>query len=232
MGSKLFVVAVAGKMRSGKNVVGEHLAEKYNFQCIAFADRLKEICMCYDNGTDEMRDWWNIQIAQDLYPDYDTGSIALCVDDLMQHIQPGKWRRLTHDECHGEKTEFSRNVLQKLGEGIRKIKNEGDCWAKYLVRRCLQAGSGRFVICDLRYKSEAFLIEQIDHSQIWRVERDFGNIQRFGDKHISETDLDDYPFEVILQNDAEISDLCDKIDKVIVPFLRGDKPFFIDGELC
>jgi len=227
---KLFVVAISGKMQSGKDTIGSYLVNKYKFKRIAFGDKLKEICMNYDNSTSEKRKQWNRSIAKDLYPEENIEKMSEIIDDLMQRIQPGLWTRLTYDECYKQKTDFSRNVMQQLGEGIRALKGDSSCWAKYLIRKCLTR-SGRYVICDLRYKSEAFLVEQIDHSQIWRVKRPIEEESLFGSNHISEIDLDDYPFEVVLNNNSTIGELHRQVDKVVRPFLQGQKPFFADNSL-
>jgi len=218
MTNNLYIIALSGKMRRGKDTVAEYLEKKYSFQKVAFGNKLKDICMNYDNKAKKNREMWNYSIAKDLYPDCNQDKAAEKVDKLMQNIQPGTWKKLKYEECYGEKTEFSRRVMQQIGEGARNVLKQDKCWVHYLLRSCQQKG-GRFAICDMRYRNEAFevILASPEHQQVWRIERDMPKMS--GANHISETDLDEFPFEVIIQNDGTIEELYEQVDSYIVPFL-------------
>lgn len=213
------IIAVSGKMQHGKDTIGEYLIAKYNFQRLSFADKLKEICMEYDNSTPEIRDLWSRKVARELLEDE---ARAEEVEQLMQQVCPGVWRKLTYEECYGIKTSYSRKVLQEIGgacnTGMRKL--SPGCWVRYAVKQCTE---GRWVITDLRFKDEAYAVEMFGNSQIWRVERP--TFETTGANHESEKDMDDYPFEVVITNDSTIEDLHAKVDRIIRPILRGTRPF-------
>lgn len=219
------VIAVSGKLRHGKDTIGEYLVKKYDFQQIGFSDKLKSICMTYCNDS---RDYHNKQIAIELFPDHDD-SIIEEIDQLMWSVQPNGWTKLTQDECYDHKTEFSRGILQGLGHGMRQLRQYENVWVDHLLKTC--QGGGRWVITDLRYKNEAFGIEMICGSQIWRVHRDIQCATDEQANHISETDLDDYPFEVVFTNNGTLQQLYDKVSQVTDKVLRGEKPFLAGEEV-
>lgn len=217
MGSKTLIIGVSGKLRHGKDTIGDYLVKRYSFKKVSFGDKLKQICMSYDNSIPELRSTSNQQIVQELFLGKATEQQ---VDALMQYIQPGVWQKLTQDECYVTKPPHARKKMQLLGEGARHI--QADCWVAYALRKCHEEG-GRFVIADLRYKNEAFAIEMQPNSQLWRVVRDIEQ-DEFG-AHISEIDLDDYPFEVLIDNNGSLKELYNIVDKVIRPLLQGNRPF-------
>jgi len=219
MVSKTFIIGVSGKLRHGKDTIGDYLVRRYGFKKVSFADKLKQICMSYDNTTPELRSASNQQIARELFNGKATEQQ---VDALMQWIEPGVWRKLTEEECYMTKPAHARRKMQLLGEGARQ-QIQADCWVAYALRKCHEEG-GRFVIADLRYKNEAFAIEMQPNAQLWRVFRDAVETDQFG-KHISEVDLDDYPFEVFIDNNGSLRELYDTVDKVVRPLLQGNRPF-------
>jgi len=220
--NKSLVIAVSGKMQHGKDTIGSYLISKYRFKRASFADKVKQICIEYDNSTPALRKQWNEQVASEIFPDIREGASKL--DGLMQKIHPGVWQKMTHEECYVTKPEDVRLWIQQFAQGCREIFS--DCWVNYILNRCLTEG-GRFVVTDLRYKNEAFAIETLNNSQIWRVQRNLN--AKVGGNHISEVDLDDYPFEVIVDNNGTIEDLQAKVDKVMKSILRGNRPF-AEGE--
>lgn len=211
------IIAISGKMRHGKDTIGDRLISKYGFKPLRFADKVKEICINYDNSTSQLRKEWNRKVAEEVLND--VGRFKE-VDSLMQQVCPGVWKRLTHEECFGEKTRYSRLTMQEFAQGMRHL--DPDCWVRYVLNMG-KKNEGRWVITDIRYKNEAFAVEATENSQIWRVTRDIP--PPMGSDHISEIDLDDYPFEVYIDNDGSIEKLYKKVDKIIKPILRGMRPF-------
>jgi len=217
------VIAISGKMRHGKDTIGDYLVSKYGFKPLRFADKVKEVCMNYDNSTSELRDFWNKKVAEEVLCKV---SRANEVDTLMQSVCPGVWKKLTHEECYGEKTKYSRLTMQGFAQGMRNL--DPDCWVRYALTKGKRE-KGRWVITDIRYKNEAFAIEVSENSQIWRVTRTM-ETQPGGD-HVSEVELDDYPFEIFLENDGTIEELHRKVDKIIRAILKGMRPFAKGGEV-
>jgi len=211
------IIAISGKMQRGKDTIGNYLIAKYKFKRIGFADKLKEVCMNYDNSMPGLRSFWNKKVAREVLGNE---KCAGEVDILAQRVCPGIWRKLTHEECFGVKTDYARLTLQEFAQGMRQLK--ADCWVECVIRKCREEG-GRWVITDVRYLNEAFAIEVSEDAQIWRVTRPIED--KVGSQHISECNLDNYPFEVNINNDSTIEMLQRRVDKVIKPLLRGTRPF-------
>lgn len=218
------IIAISGKMQNGKDTIGNYLIAKYKFKRIGFADKLKEVCMTYNNSTAQLCAFWNKKVAREVLNDEKRESE---VDALVQKVCPGVWRKLTYDECFGTKTDYSRLTLQEFAQGMRQLK--ADCWVECVIKKCSEEG-GRWVITDVRYKNEAFAIEVSENAQIWRVIRNIP-LPGTGSSHISETDLDTFPFEVYINNDGTIEELHQKVDKLIKSLLRGNRPFMSNDEV-
>lgn len=215
--SETLIIGISGKMRHGKDTVAERLVDKYNFKRGSYGDKVKDVCMNYDH-TDE----WNQHIAVDVLEGVISPSE---VEEFMSSID-SQWTQLTPEECYVTKPDHARLKMQTFAQGCREI--NPDCWVNYLMKKCVTEG-GRWVIPDLRYKNEAFAIDAIPGSQLWRVRRPI--LPTTGSDHISEIDLDDYPFEVYIDNDGSLKDLYKKVDKIIRALDNGKRPFAEGGEV-
>lgn len=236
--SKTLIVGISGKMRHGKDTIGDYIINRYRFKRASFAEKVKDICINYRNDTAVLRGHWNQKVAREIFPNQDETSAEPWIanapqafDDLVQSIHPGEWPRLSYEECYHTKPPHVRKTMQLLAEGARGIWK--DCWVSYLLNRCYKEG-GKFVITDLRYQNEAFAIEAhasggLGYAQLWRVWRNLP--EQPGSDHISETDLDDYPFEVFVENNGTIDELHREVDKIIRPILRGDRAFARGGDV-
>jgi hypothetical protein len=109
------------------------------------------------------------------------------------------------DEIGWEKAKQNRTVremLQTTGVGARNVFGE-DFWIN-------QAFSGlrdldNVVITDVRFTNEADYLKSYPGSQLWRVER---NGVKAVNSHVSETQLDNYPFiDQTFVNNGTIADL-------------------------
>ena len=159
------ILAISGKLRTGKNSVADHLIAQYHFKQGSFADKLKQICI-------------------ELFG-------------------------LTHEECYGEKTPRSRDVLQRVGVAMREI--DPDVWCKYLLKNIKEGDDA--VISDVRFPNEAEMVKKYG-GIIIRVNRNTG--EQFGSSHISETALDDYEkFDYVIDNNETLESLYEKIDFIM-----------------
>lgn len=225
MGRSKFIVGVSGKMQHGKDTVGDYLVANYGFRRVSLADKVKEICMEYDNSTPELREHWNKKVARELL---NSESRADEVDASMQRVCPGVWRKLTHEECYVTKPPHARIVMQQFAtDEMRRL--DPDCWIRGAMQKYAQEEAGRWVITDMRFINEAYWIEAAENSQLWRVRRPFPDAP--GSEHKSETELDEYPFEVFIDNDSTIEALHIKVDRIIKRVLNGARPFAMGEEV-
>lgn len=145
---------------------------------------------------------------------YERLSFADCVRDLLYEFDP----IVKHPGRHGDyysirglvdgmgweraKRTFPvvREAQQAIGQGARQVLGE-NVW----VDACLakMRDGGKYVFSDLRYPNEAAAIKKLG-GEVWRVQRPgFGPVN----DHVSEIALDDYDYDLVLENDGVQADL-------------------------
>lgn len=102
-----------------------------------------------------------------------------------------------------------RRFLQELGRSTRTVLGP-DVLLDAMKRRALADDDGDYVCTSMRYWNEAeFCAEHGVTIRVWRpgtpVESD----------HETETALDEYPFDYVVQNDGTIEDLHAKIRAIV-----------------
>lgn len=183
------IIGISGKARAGKDTlakfIGEEFKRKYNrkFYEAAFAFELKNMCK-FQFGLSDDQLWGD-----------------------KKEIEDGRFMRATL----GGDPEYSifwtpREIMQELGTFYRKIQT--DFWIKGLkkfLQNELLKGHKDFVITDVRYRNEAEFIKG-KKGVIIRVDRSLDNeIQ--GADHKSETELDNYNFDMCIGNNGDLADL-------------------------
>lgn len=121
-------------------------------------------------------------------------------------------KNVYHDtvpEADSRPKEENRPGYQALGESMRE--NAGDSvWVDAAFRN-VQPG-GRYVLTDVRYRNEAEKIKELG-GEVWRIERPGTGP---ANAHVSETQLDDWPFDERIWNDGSIADLHAKIARLAI----------------
>lgn len=102
-----------------------------------------------------------------------------------------------------------RELLQRLGtDAGRRVLGE-DIWVDTAVKRLLPGVS--YVFTDVRFPNEAAAVRDRG-GQVWRVNRPgYGPVNG----HPSETALDGYRFDAVIDNDGSLKDLADRVDVLL-----------------
>lgn len=105
-------------------------------------------------------------------------------------------------------------LLQLIGQSLKATLGN-DIWIKCLVNS--PKFSGNCIVTDVRFKDEA---EVFKNDVLIRVNGDplhirMDNIDKRDLNHISETDLDDYQFKYVIENDGTLEDLRQKVYELI-----------------
>lgn len=110
-------------------------------------------------------------------------------------------------EYINEHKDSFRLILQGWGTDFRRKKDE-NYWVKKWMEGVNVISNSHpasvIVAADVRFLNEVSAIKQLG-GQIWRVERD-GNFSN--DIHLSEVELDNYPFEQRITNNGTKEDLA------------------------
>lgn len=112
---------------------------------------------------------------------------------------------------NGIKDEKGRTFLQDLGCSVRGYNK--NYWINATmddIMRHKQFGKIHFVITDVRFLNEAEILKS-NGALILRINRD--GIQKFD--HVSETELDNYDFDMMIYNNSTIRELYDHVDFLI-----------------
>jgi hypothetical protein len=186
------IIGIGYKARSGKGEVAKRLVENHGFVEVAFADKLKQVCMlifgltheqCYGDDKDKVDPFWN---------------------------------------------DTPRNILQKIGEGIRKAYRE-DVWVKAVEKKLEDSPDREHVISDCRYPNECKMIHE-HNGYLVRIDRP-GESRIATSTHASETALDTWKdWEGIIVNDGSLADLACKVDEMVT-FARLRNPANLDKSL-
>lgn len=176
------LVGLSGYARSGKDTAAQALIE-LGYERRAFADKLKDLTAYLDPI-----------VAGYIVPGCDC-----CGGDEIV------FERLSEDLAHGwesaKRTPEVRELLQRLGVGAREILGDS-VWVDAALDG-LPDSTKLVVVTDVRFPNEANAIRAIG-GVVYRVER-AGVVAVNG--HISETALDGYSFDGIIENNGTIEQL-------------------------
>lgn len=137
---------------------------------------------------------------------------ALYLLDPLVEVRPSHVRRLAQwvDKVGWERAKAEpevRRLLQCYGEGIRHL--DPDVWIRPVLT-AISVNDGPVVITDVRYRNEALRILGLGGALV-RVVRPG---QDDGDRHASETEMDCYAIDQVI-NDGSVEQLWDVADNLV-----------------
>ena len=118
---------------------------------------------------------------------------------------------LQWDKLDRETKEMVRPKLIEMANDIK------EAYGEYVFLKCIipHLRSGNVIISDLRFNYELSLLSTFPDVFLIKVNR----FEINGSEDISETDLDDYPFENVIENNSSIDDLVIKVEQVLKPII-------------
>ncbi len=105
-----------------------------------------------------------------------------------------------------------RRLLQDLGVGARKLFGP-QFWVHEAMKTMLETPKLdlKYVITDVRFKNEADMIKA-NGGKIWRINRP--NIEATNG-HISEIEMDGWPFDAVITNDSDMPNLIKQVGALL-----------------
>lgn len=187
-------IALMGRAGSGKDTVGARLAARFAFTRVAFADPLRDLAVALDPVVGVEATGF--------------GSLPLRLSDVL--------RREGWDRAK-QRSEV-RRTLQRLGQGVRD--QDERHWLRAALAKLDVADRWGLpvVVTDCRYENEARALRQRG-ALLVRVDRPnrtapAGDAER---EHVSETELDAFPADVVLTNGGTVAELHALADRLAVP---------------
>lgn len=184
------ILGILGKKRHGKDTISNHIISKYNFQSIAYAGPLKEMCRILFGFNDEQL-YGNDKEIHDKY-----------------------WKITPRDAFQYVGTDLIRKQMNGLIPGIKES-FWVECTKISILKRLNENPSTNIVVTDVRFADEVDLIHELG-GYIIKVERPSINSS---DEHISEKGIDDinnYDHKII--NDSTLEELYKKVDTIVSSF--------------
>lgn len=225
------IIALMGRSKSGKDTAGKMLVDLMppgQVRTLAFADKLKDVCMDLYGLTweDVYTEEGKSRVLEDL-------PCLKCPSCGSLHIEPAS----QHLSCRGcgalgERSGFEsrwtpRMILQHVGtEGCRTV--DPNVWVKFALRQAARHLEGHLVeaakivtITDCRFLSEAEAVWRAG-GEVWRIRRPSTDRAAQGlAGHASETEMDTIPdvrFQHVISNDGTLDNLRMKIHAALAQF--------------
>ncbi|WGH21375.1 deoxynucleoside monophosphate kinase [Arthrobacter phage Emotion] len=174
------LIAAIGHKRVGKDTFADVLVNRYGYTRVAFADPLKDAALAL-----------NPYVGPTPLP----GALASEFRRLQDVVAALGWEK-AKDVVPGV-----RETLQRLGtDAIRAL--DDTFWVRAGVK-AIEAIDGPVVVTDARFPNEGDTVRALG-GYIVRIER---ALPDDGDRHPSETALDDYMADFCIFNDGPVEDL-------------------------
>lgn len=190
----------------GKDTLAFELMERNGFTRLAFADKLKDVCM-------DLFGLSSSQVYSDLknFPDprFEVPIQNLSLEELGEFI--------TDEYKPGDKIYYTpRQILQHFSQSAKLI--DPNLWVNYICNRCTRYD--RVVISDLRFNAEIDGIKKFFKSDpdttIITVKITRNDIEDFSGKtHISETELSNFDWDYVITNNGSVEELYRKCEKIL-----------------
>lgn len=191
------LVAITGKARSGKDLIGTYIKNRLNqleirniYRTIAFSDILKDrLIKDFDLTTEQVY-----------------GGLKECVDPRYVKADGALWT--------------PREMMQAYGQFMRTM--DDLVWIRLLFEKINSNTFINYIITDVRYINE---LEAVKESGCLLLHtKGYVDSKIHGEGHISETNLDDYDIDpdFTINNDSSIEALYEKLEPIVKYIRKGD----------
>jgi hypothetical protein len=225
------LIGISGRMGSGKDEVGKiikYLTSDYYKEGKTYQDFI-------DNNDVDSNSKYQIKKFADKLKDMVCLLIGCTRADLESHDFKDKelgkewWYYKHYQHIYGYNKELCSYLGNKDGNGFHKLVK----LTPRLILQLLGTECGRQIIHPTIWVNSLFVDYTEDSEQSWiitdcRFENEVSNIKKRGgiiirvertipktkDEHISETGLDHYEFDHVIENDSDIPSLIEKIKEL------------------
>lgn len=200
------ILGISGKAGAGKDTVCKMIV--YTIWYYNYSQRLQPFSLEHYNNTYEkfgdvidFTCWYKTSFANKL---------KQCLSNIL-NVSISKFEDNEFKKSEVEWLGITvRELLQKFGTAIRNEVSD-DFWVKACLNNLEKDDD--YLITDVRFKSEAKGIKDLE-GIIVRVNREGAG----AGNHISEIDLDDYPFDYVINNDGDMEDLLLKVKEFCIAY--------------
>lgn len=186
---RIEVVGIAGYARAGKDTAAAWYVEEHGYTRMSFADPIRK-ALALINPSVEVIGLGNMSIQSHLR--------------LSENMGSNGWEFLK------EHAPEIRGMLQRLGTEVGREMFDTNFWVDYALDNA--PDGSKIVFADVRFPNEADAIRALG-GKVIRINRTgVGPVNG----HASETAMDDYPYDVILENVSDVEGLRMLMSDVLV----------------
>ena len=206
----MVIIGLSGYARSGKDEAAKVLVEKYGFQRIAFADKLRDFLyelnpIVSDNEPLRINVKVGVEVKTMGIPGYENYT-HVYVQDVIDHYGWDGYK----ESKYGPEV---RRLLQRLGTEAGRNVLWDSIWIDAAFADTRQGGN--YVITDARFPNEAEAIRERG-GRLFRIER--AGVGP-ANSHASETSLDNYDFDAFIHNDGTLEEFRKSVERRYLEFL-------------
>jgi hypothetical protein len=225
--NKKIIVLLNGKAQSGKDQTYEFIKEYFNERCQrwAFADELKKICKEYfnwDGNKDDNGRNLLIKVGQILRGEisYSNGHFIMDTSIFNPNDKIYKYSSgYNYYNPINESTNFSLSdsisILEIFYKLLKDYKPYKDFWVEKIWNKIIENSFEINVITDFRFLNEYKYFW--DRKETWDLKIKTINIKRENSlklKDRSETELDNFKFDTVINNNGSLEDLKNNVFKI------------------
>lgn len=204
------LIGLGGKLRAGKDAVGDYLEEHHGYHKLGMSDALNEALLA-------MNPIIYVELENRELPGggYLPG---LAITGSLTYIH---YRELHNRVGYVEakKNPEVRRLLQMLGTEVGREMIDPDVWVNIAVRKiqALRAQGIPVVITAIRFENELEMIRRLGGTSIWieRPERGAEGRTEAIETHASETSVDSELFEHSILNDGTLDELYNNVGEIL-----------------
>lgn len=201
------IIALSGKMASGKDTFADVLIGRYSFNKISIADPLRNLCarvFYIDPAMFLDRDKKDAQMKR-IYVDFhDIDAIRYIVETEWGYTISEEVRNAM-EEFHGKELDTPRDVLRFVGNMLRDNLDQ-DIWINLALHKIKETG-GKIVITDARFENEREVFRQLGAILVLIKRNDNGE----SSEHEFNLGNDD-EYDVVFTNDGTLHAYQSEID--------------------
>ena len=229
------IIAIAGKMGSGKDTGASHLVKNYGFKRMAFADNLKYMCinafgLSYEQCFDEelkIQPFGHEETYFFFFKTFKPYSLILTprrirsIIDWAEEVNGFQVTQEMKDKINeyvGKEFSSPRHILQFVGTEICRNIIDEDYHAKVLYRNINSCGAKNVVISDCRFPNERLKIKEWGGFTSIVLGRETTKHTDVAAKsHASENSLGEpEEYDFIIYNDSTLEDFYSKLDMIML----------------
>lgn len=210
------LVALNGKIASGKSTIAQQLISKGDYEIISISTTIRSVCDLLITTPSQLTSY----LIASAVEEKDAHALA---DSLKSYFTntfvDSEW---IIDESNKTflKSKSYRILMQGVATLVRDYFNDDSIWVSFLVQTALRkADNGNRIICDdLRLKEEKLIFENSDFViirleteesvRLDRIAKTYGTIDWNVINHKTETDLDNEPFDIVVDTTYDSPEAC------------------------